>query len=363
MRDPYEILGIPRSASEAEIKAAFRKLAIQHHPDRNPNDPDAAQRFKELNAAYQILSDPQKRSAYDRYGESAFRPGGAGGVATDFDFSGIEDLFGDLLGAFGFRNDERGLVRKTLEISFEEAAHGCTHQVSYERVDQCSHCSGSGGEPHSRQETCGACGGRGKVRFQQALFPIAMDRPCSRCRGTGKLPSVPCSNCQGSGLGKSTRRVEVDIPAGVEDGSMRVVSGAGNRIRPDRPAGDLEITVRVASHEFFRRVGDDVACRIPVSFSQATLGGEVEVPTLDGSARLRIPPSTQPGSVLRLRGKGIPHRVRSGRGDQLVEVTIRVPEQLSERARRLVEELGHELGETVNPQEASFMEKLKGLFS
>lgn len=359
MRDPYEVLGVDRSATEAELKAAFRKQAAQHHPDKNPDDPGAAQRFKELNQAYQILSDPQKRAAYDRYGESAFRPGGA----PMPDFGGFEDLFGDLLGAFGFKNGaDKGVIRKTVQLTFEEAAHGCEKEISYERIDLCARCNGNGGAPGSRSETCGACGGRGKVRFQQALFPLAMERPCSRCRGTGKIPTSPCVGCQGSGLAKATRRLEVQIPAGIEAGSVQTVDGAGNRLRPDRAASALELVVEVEAHPFFRRMGDDVICKIPISYSQAALGGEVEVPTLEGNVRLRVPPATQVGSVLRLRGKGIAHRLRNGHGDQLVEVTIEVPSNLSERARQLLVELGQELGDDVQPQTASFMEKLKGLF-
>lgn len=360
MRDPYEVLGVSRSADEAAIKAAFRKLAILHHPDKNPGDSEAQSRFKEINQAYQILSDADKRAAYDRFGAQAFRPGG--GAPDISDLGGIEDLFGDLLGAFGFRSGERGVLRKTIEIEFEEAARGVEKQVTYERVDLCSRCNGRGGEPGARFDTCGACGGRGRVRFQQALFPIAVERPCSRCRGSGQIPSVPCSACAGSGLTKAERRLEVTIPAGIESGSVRVVDGAGNRTRPDRPAGDLELVIDVRPHAFYRRTGDDISCKVPISFSQAALGGEVEVPTLDGPVRLRIPPATQVGTVLRIRGRGVPHRLRGGRGDQLVEVTIEIPSRLSERARLLIEELGHELGESVRPQEQSFMEKLKGLF-
>ena len=361
MRDPYEVLGVSRAADEAAIKAAFRKLAIQHHPDRNPDDPEAQGRFKEINQAYQILSDADKRAAYDRFGEQAFRPGG-GGVPDVSDLGGLEDLFGDLLGAFGFRSGERGTLRKTVEIEFEEAARGVEKQVTYERIDLCSRCNGRGGEPSARFEACGACGGRGRVRFQQALFPIAVERPCSRCRGSGQIPSVPCSACGGNGLTKSERKLEVSIPAGIESGSVRVVDAAGNRTRPDRSAGDLELVIEVRSHPFYKRSGDDILCKVPISFSQAALGGEVEVPTLDGPVRLRIPPSTQVGTVLRIRGRGVPHRLRGGRGDQLVEVTLEIPSRLSERARVLIEELGHELGEQVQPQEQSFMEKLKGLF-
>lgn len=361
MRDPYEVLGVARNASDAEIKTAFRRLAALHHPDKNPGDPEAQNRFKELNQAHQILSDPQKRAALDRYGTEAFRPGGSTGPGFT-DFGGFEDLFGDLLGAFGFRSGERSNVRKTLELSFEEAANGCEKQITYERVDLCGQCSGRGAEPGTRSETCGSCGGRGRVRVQQALFPIAVERPCPRCRGSGQIPSVPCSRCQGAGLARAQRRLQIDIPSGIESGSVRVVDGGGNRARPDRAPGDLELAVEVKPHPLFRRVGDDVVCRLAVSFSQAALGGEVECPTLDGPVRLRVPPATQVGSVLRIRGKGIAHRVRSGRGDQLVEVSVDVPTQLSHRARQLLEELGHELGESVQPQEPSFIEKLKGLF-
>ncbi len=201
------------------------------------------------------------------------------------------------------------------------------------------------------------------MRFQQALFPIAVERPCSRCRGTGQVPREPCGECQGSGLARAARRLEITIPAGIEHGSVRTVEGAGNRSRPDKPAGDLEITIEVKEHELFSRSGDDVTCRIPISFSQAALGGEVEVPTLDGKVRLRVPPSTRVGTVLRIKGKGIPHRVRTGRGDQLVEVTIEVPSRLTDRARELIEELATELGDDLRPQEPSLIEKLRGLFN
>jgi molecular chaperone DnaJ len=363
--DPYQVLGISRGASESEIKSAFRKLAAQHHPDRNPNDESAQGRFKQINQAYQILGDPQKRAAYDRFGASAFRPGG-GSDAGFPDIGGLEDLFGDLLGAFGFRGgggDRIAPLERTIELSFVEAANGTTREVAYERVDLCSACDGRGGRLGARVETCAACAGRGRVRFQQALFPIAVERPCSRCRGTGQIPTEACERCQGSGLAKATRRLELTIPPGIENGSVRSIEGAGNRTRPDRPAGDLQISILVAPHEFFRRDGDDVICRVPISFSQAALGGEVQVPTLDGNVRLRIPPSTRVGSILRIKGKGIQHRVRSGRGDQLVEVTIDVPSTLTERARGLIEQLAQELGDDLSPQEPSLMDKLRGLFN
>ena len=362
MRDPYEVLGVGREASEAEIKTAFRRLAAIHHPDKNPGDPGASVRFKEANLAHQILSDRDKRAAFDRYGEAAFRPGGSP-TGIDFsDLAGFEDLFGDLLGAFGIRTGDRGDIRRKLELSFEEAALGCEREVTYERIDSCATCAGRGAEPGTRVETCSVCNGRGKVRFQQALLPIAVERPCSRCRGTGQIPLSPCRVCAGKGLAKSERTLAVEIPAGIEDGATRAVSQAGNRVRLDKPPGNLELVIQVAPHPFFRRVGEDVVCKVPISFAQAALGGEIDVPSLSGKIKLRVPPSTQSGAVLRVRGKGFPYRMRTGRGDQLVEVSVEIPSRLNERARQLIEELGRELGEDVQPQQHSFLEKLRGLF-
>jgi len=361
VRDPYEVLGVSRSAGEAELKAAFRRLAAQHHPDRNPDDPQAHTRFKEINGAYQILSDPDKRAAYDRYGAAAFQGGGRASPDV-VDFGGLDEIFGDILGAFGFRSGDRGEIRKTLQLTFEEAAHGCEKEISYERLDTCDNCHGSGGAPGTRINTCSACGGRGKVRFQQALFPIAVERPCSRCRGSGAIPTEPCSACGGAGVAKAERTLSLEIPAGIEAGSSRTVSGAGHRARPDRPPGDLEILIDVLPHPFFRRSGDDVLCRVPITFTQAALGGEIDVPTLDGKVKMKVPAATQSNTILRIKNKGFPRRLRGGRGDQLVEVTVEIPTRLSERARELLEELGRELGEDVQPQRQSFMDKLKNLF-
>jgi molecular chaperone DnaJ len=362
VQDPYEVLGVSRGASEAEIKTAFRRLAAQHHPDRNPNDPEAHARFKEINAAYQVLSDPNKRAAYDRYGSAAFQPGGRGGGADFVDFGGLDEIFGDILGAFGFKSGDKGEIRKTLQITFEEAASGCEKEITYERLDTCGSCAGSGAARGTRVDTCSACGGRGRVRFQQALFPIAVERPCSRCRGTGSIPRVPCPTCNGNGVAKVERTLKLEIPGGIEPGSSRTVSGAGHRMRPERPAGDLEILIDVLPHPFFKRSGDDVLCRVPLTFTQAALGAEIDVPTLDGKVKLKVPPSTQPGTVLRIKNKGFSRRMRTGRGDQLVEVAIEVPAQLTDRARSLIEELGRELGEDVQPQRQSFLDKLKNIF-
>jgi molecular chaperone DnaJ len=368
-RDHYEVLGVSRGATPDEIKAAFRKLAQQHHPDKNPDDPKAAVRFKEINGSYQVLSDPQRRAMYDRFGHRAEDPGSpfatngpfAGGVVDISDLN-IDGFLGDLLGVFGVGRGDRGDVKRELEITFEEAAFGCEKELVYDRVIACTECRATGSAAGSVPERCGACNGRGRVRFQQGLLPIAVERTCSRCRGTGRIVKVPCTTCHGSGLVTNNNRLTVTIPAGVEPGATRIVSGAGNKPRPDRAPGDLEITIQVKAHTFFKRSADDVLCQVPVTFVQAALGGEIEVPTLDGKGKLRVPPGTQPGTVLRIKGKGIPRRAGIGRGDQRVEVSVEVPTELTSRQRQLLEELARELGEDVQPQRRTFMEKLKDLF-
>jgi molecular chaperone DnaJ len=368
-RDHYEVLGVSRTASPEEIKAAFRKLAAQHHPDRNPGDPKAAARFKEINAAYQVLSDPQRRAMYDRFGHRAEEPGSpfasggpfAGGV-VDFSEIAIDGILGDLLGVFGVGKGDRGDIKRELEVTFEEAAFGVTKTLRYDRVVSCGDCRGSGSAPGAIPETCGACNGRGRVRFQQGLFPIAVERLCQRCKGRGSVVTNPCSTCKGSGLVTSESTIEVTLPPGVEHGATKVISGAGNRPRPDRPAGDLELEIKVLPHPFFRRSGDDVLCSVPLTFPQVALGAEVEVPTLDGKGKVRVPPGTQPGTILRIRGKGMPRRTGVGRGDQRIEVTVEVPNNLTPRQRELIEQLAKELGEEVTPVRRGFMDKLKDLF-
>jgi molecular chaperone DnaJ len=368
-RDLYEILGVSKGATPEEIKAAFRKLAAQHHPDRNPDDPKAAVRFKELNAAYQVLSDPQRRAMYDRFGHRAEEPGSpfasggpfAGGV-VDFSDIAIDGILGDLLGVFGVGRGDKGDLKRELEITFEEAAFGTTKTMRYDRIVSCVDCRGSGSAPGSTPDTCSACNGRGRVRFQQGLLPIAVERVCQRCKGRGTVVTHACGTCKGSGLVTNENTVEVTIPPGVEHGATRVVNGAGNRPRPDRAAGDLELEIRVAPHPFFRRAADDVICNVPITFTQAALGSEVEVPTLDGKGKLRVPAGTQPGTTLRIKGKGMPRRAGMGRGDQRVEVNVEVPTSLTGRQRELLEELAKALGEEVLPQRKGFMDKLRDLF-
>jgi molecular chaperone DnaJ len=368
-RDHYEVLGVSRSATQEEIKAAFRKLASQHHPDKNPTDDGATGRFKEVNAAYQVLSDPNRRAMYDRFGHRAedaaspFGPNGpfAGGVVDISDIA-VDGILGDLLGLAGIGKRDKGDVRIELSISFEEAAFGCEKQVTYDKVIDCKACHGNGSAPGSKPESCPACAGRGRVRFQQGILPIAVERICSRCKGSGRVVTDPCKSCRGSGLMKESSTLSVAIPAGAEPNASRVVGGAGNRPRPGAAPGDLEIIIQVKAHAFFKRQGDDVTCQVPVTVTQATLGAEVEVPTLDGKAKMRVPAGTQPGTVLRLKQKGIPRRTGIGRGDQLTEIAIEIPQHLTEPQRALMEQLAKELGEEVSPQRRTFMEKLKDLF-
>jgi molecular chaperone DnaJ len=370
VRNPYDVLGVDTSATQEEIKGAFRRLAGLHHPDKNPGDDGAHQRFKEINAAYQILCDPQKRAAFDRFGAAAFgAPGGPGGpggpfpgVNIDFSELHIDGIFGDLLGALGIKVGGGGNIQKDVRITFEEAAFGCRKDIAYDRIESCHDCAGSGSAKGSTPDRCAACMGRGRVRVQQGVFPIALERPCTRCNGTGRIVTNPCKTCRGAGMVTKSRTIEVTIPPGVENGTTRLVERGGNVVRPDRSPGDLELTIRVSPHELFRRVGDDIVCSMPISFAQAALGGEIEIPTLEGRGRLRVPPGTQSGTVLRVRGKGIPRRVVGGRGDQLVEVTVEVPTELTARQKELIAELAGELGENVQPQQATFMEKLKSLF-
>lgn len=370
-RDHYEVLGLSRGATPDEVKSAFKRLAALHHPDRNPGDPSATDRFKEVAAAYQVLGDAQRRSMYDRFGhraESVGSPFGAGGPfaggVVDMSDLNVDGILGDLLGVFGVGKGDRGDIKRDLEVSFEEAAFGCEKELRYDRIVACGDCTGTGAAKGSPPITCAACEGRGRVRFQQGFFPIAVERTCSQCRGRGQVVRDPCRECRGSGLVTSESTLKINLPAGVEPGATKLVPGAGNRPRADKSPGDLELTIRVAAHPFFRRIGDDVACQVPITFAQAALGGEVDVPTLDGKGKLRVPPGTQPGHVLRVKAKGIPKRgVASGaRGDQLVEVQVEVPSVLTEKQRELIEALAKELGENPQPQQRTFLEKLKNLF-
>lgn len=362
------MLGIARSATPDEIKSAFRKLGAKHHPDKNPDDPGAAQRFKEVNAAYQILSDPQKRAMYDRFGAAGLGAARAGassgpfqGVPIDLSEINIDGIFGDLLDALGIRFGDRGDVQVEVVMTFDEAAFGCTKTISYDRLSQCMTCSGNGAKPGSKLASCDACNGRGRVRYQQGVFPISMERTCSRCNGTGSRVTTPCEECRGVGMRTTKQQLDVSIPPGAETGATRRIEGKGNVVR-NRRTGDLELVIRVEAHELFRRSGDNIVCTLPITFTQAVLGDEIEIPTLEGKGIMRVPAGTQPGTILRVRGKGIVKRL-GGRGDQLVEIAVEIPTELNERQKALIMQLADELGEAVQPQRRTFMEKLRDLFN
>jgi molecular chaperone DnaJ len=359
-RDYYEILGVRRDAENEEIKKAYRRLAVQYHPDRNPDDPAAEETFKELSEAYTVLSDPDKRVRYDRMGHAAFDSGEPGFDPTDFGAVAdiLEGLLGDMFGSKRRRGQKGRDLTYELEVTFEEAALGTEKNIEITRPAPCEPCAGTGAAPGSKPQTCPACRGRGEVRFQRGFF--AASRACQSCGGSGQQIEHPCASCSGKGVISQREKLAVRIPAGVDDGSVRTVRGVGEV--GTRGAGDLHVTVRVQSHPLFTRDGADVLCTVPVSFPQAVLGTTLEVPTLEGKVQMKLPAGTQSGRVFRLRGKGIPVLGGYGKGDQLVTVVVEVPEKVSKKQRRLLEELAEEMDTETHPQQKSFLDKLRSLF-
>jgi molecular chaperone DnaJ len=366
-RDYYEVLGVARDATAEDLKRAYRKRAVELHPDRNPDDADAEDRFKEASAAYAVLSDADKRRRYDRMGHAAFTTAGsAGGSASDppMDFGAmseiLEGLLGDVLRSGRAKKRTGEDVRLDVTVTFEEAALGAEKTLEVTRPALCAACTGTGAEPGSRVEPCAACGGRGEQRFQRGFF--ASTRPCEACRATGKRVEKPCTACKGAGATPKKEPLIVRVPPGVEDNSVRTVRGGGEPAMGG--AGDLHVHVHIEPHPFFTREGADVLCAVPVSFPQAVLGAQLEIPTLEGKVKMKLPAGSPSGKVFRLRGKGIQTFGGVGKGDQLVRVVVEVPEpaQLSKNAQRLVEDLAKELGEAPSPEQRGFLDKLKGLF-
>jgi len=364
-RDYYEILGITKSSSQKEIKAAFRKLARQYHPDVN-GAPDAEERFKEINEAFMVLSDDEKRAVYDRYGHEGLRS--AGGMPdwnniNPFDI--FEQFFGGL-GGFGTRQ-QRNVPRRgedlydSITMDFEEAAFGADRELEITRDEVCGRCKGSGAEPGTSPQTCSTCQGRGEVRQVRQTFLGSMVQvtTCPECRGSGRVITARCKNCSGSGYERKTLTKTIPIPAGVANGTQIRMAGEGQPGANGGPRGNLYIEVKVKSHKYFRRKDDDVLLDLNINIAQAALGAEVDVPTLDGDAKLTIPPGTQPGKIFKLRGKGIPHLRGSGKGDQLVVVNVEIPNRLSSEQRQLFEGLAGTLGSEVLPQERGFFDILK----
>lgn len=364
-RDYYEVLGLDRSASEDEIKRAFRTLAFQYHPDRNRED-GAEKRFKEVNEAYEVLSDPEKRATYDRFGQVGE---GFGRGFGDFDMRGFGDIFDAFFGGAGTatrRGPQRGAdVAHSVAISFEEAVFGCEKEVEIWRIENCGRCQGIGSEPGSQPSRCPECNGTGQVRrVHRSVFGRFVNATtCDRCGGDGRLISNPCSQCRGAGKEKKMRKIMVNIPAGVDDGSQIRLSREGNAGSRGGDSGNLYIAISVGEHPFFKRRGDDILYDLPVNFAQAALGDDVEVPTVDSPVTLKVPPGTQAGRLFRLKEKGVPHLRGGGRGDEMVMVHVVTPGALNEEQRRLFQELAKTLGEASMPkEEKGFFQRLRDVF-
>jgi molecular chaperone DnaJ len=377
-RDYYEVLGVERSASPEDIKKSYRKLALKYHPDKNPGDKAAEEKFKELGEAYEALNDPQKRAAYDQYGHAAFdartRAGSGGfrggGFHDPFEIfrevfgGGSGGIFDELFGG-GERGDPTGPqrgsdLRYDLEISFEEAAMGCEKEIAVTKLEACAACRGTGAEAGSSTKTCSACGGRGQVLSSRGIFSIA--QTCPRCEGAGRVVEKPCRTCRGAGRREATSRITLRIPAGVDTGARLRSAGNGEGGLRGGPAGNLYVVLHVQSHEIFQREGDDLICEMPISFVQAALGAELEVPTLDGTAGIRIPPGTQPGTVFRLKGKGVRNVQGHGQGDLHVRVNVEVPARLDSAQRAKLQEFAGLCDPGVNPRTKSFFEKARHFF-
>lgn len=377
-RDYYEVLGVGKSADEKEIKKAYRKLAMQYHPDRNPDNKEAEEKFKEINEAYEVLSDETKRRNYDQFGHEGVNGQGFGGqgFGGGFGSGGFEDIFGDIFGDMfggGFggsgrqrrRGPERGAdIRQNITIDFEEAAFGKKASIKINRSEECDKCSGTGSKPGTSKKTCPTCNGAGEVRtVQRTPFGnIASSRPCGTCGGEGEIIESPCDKCHGTGSTRKVKTIEVDIPAGIDDGQMIKLAGQGEVGTKGGPRGDLYIVVNIRNHSLFTRDGYDVYLEMPISFSQVALGGEIEVPTLDGKVVYNVPAGTQTGTVFRLREKGIKKLRGNTRGDQYVKVVVETPKNLTDRQKELLRELAKESGDEVHEKKRSFGQKIEDMF-
>jgi molecular chaperone DnaJ len=363
-RDYYEVLGVDRAASADAIKSAYRKLALKYHPDRNPGDRTAEDKFKEAAEAYAVLSDAEKRSRYDKFGHEGVR-GQAGFNPQDFaDFSDIfGDLFGfgDIFGGGRANRPRRGSdLQYELEVEFEDAVFGMATEIQFPRVENCGSCSGSGAKPGTRPRTCPTCGGRGQVYYQQGFFSVG--RTCSACSGVGRTIDQPCEECRGAGTTRKQRKLKITIPAGVDNGTRLRLSGEGEAGPLGGPPGDLYVLIRVRDHDLFHREGRDLHCEIAINVAQAALGAEITVPTLEGEQKIRIEPGTQSGSRFRLRGKGVPEVNTSRRGDLLVHVNVWIPEKLTKEQRKHFEALLGSLPAAEPPGKRGFFDRVKEFF-
>ena len=375
-RDCYDILGVNRDASDDDIKKSYRKLAMKFHPDRNPDSKDAEEKFKEAKEAYEILSEPEKRRAYDAYGHAGVNPqmgAGPGGFAGGGEgFGGFSEAFGDIFGEIfggargrGGQQVYRGAdLRYNMDITLEQAARGTETKIRIPSLDECATCRGNGAKPGTKPKTCHTCNGQGQVRLQQGFFSI--QQTCPTCHGTGKVIPEPCAACGGAGRTKNHKTLSVKIPAGVDDGDRIRLSGEGEGGMNGGPPGDLYVVVQLKPHSVFQREGADLHCEMPIGFTIAALGGEINIPTLEGEAKIKIPAETQTGQVFRLRGKGIRPVRQTSAGDLMCHVVVETPVRLTERQRELLrelEEINKKDGDRHNPRAKSFMDKVKDFFA
>ncbi len=376
-RDYYEVLGVAKGASDDELKKAYRQAAKKYHPDLNPDNKEAEAKFKEVNEAYEVLSDKDKRARYDQFGHAGVDPnfgGGAGGgspFGVDMDFGDIfSSVFGGFGGFGGRRNSNPNAPRRgadvetSVTISFDEAAKGCKKEISYNSVVTCTDCSGSGAQKGTSPKTCSVCGGRGQVMVNQRtpFGVVQTSRVCDACKGTGKVIENPCKTCNGNGRVKKNRKIEINIPAGINDEQMLNVSGQGSSGTNGGPAGDVHVYVNVRPHQIFDRRGDDVWCELPITFAQAAMGAEVVVPTIDGKVSYNVHEGTQPGDVFKLKGKGIPHINGRGRGDQYVKVTIEVPKNLNSKQKEILKQFEAATTDKNYAKRKGFFDVIKKLF-
>jgi molecular chaperone DnaJ len=369
--DYYEVLGVSRDASDQDLKSAYRKQAMKYHPDRNPGDHAAEEKFKEASEAYQVLSDADKRAAYDRYGHAGVNGGGPGGYGGGFSGAvDLGDIFGDLFGEMfsmggqqqrGSRQRRGDDLRYDLDISFEDSLFGAETEVRIRRMQSCDTCHGTGSASGRGPSTCPQCQGRGQIRYQQGFFSVA--RTCSACGGSGQIVTDPCSTCRGETRVTKESKLKVKVPPGVEEGTRIRYGGEGDAGRNGGPSGDLYIVLSIGHHDFFEREGYDLHCVVPISFPQAALGAEISIPAPDGDVTVKVPEGTQSGKELRVRGKGVPHLNERGRGDLIVRVIVQTPKKLSRAQRELVEQLAESMQVDNKPHAPSLLDKMKDLFN
>ena len=370
--DFYDLLGVSKGASEAELKTAYRKLAMQYHPDRNPDNPAAEAKFKECSEAYGVLSDPEKRAAYDRFGHAAFQGAGGGGgnpfQGGGFGGQDVGDIFGDIFGEmFNMGGNRKGSrvqrgrdLRYDLSLEFTEAVFGVEKEITIRRAETCEGCNGTGAAKGTQPKTCPTCKGAGQMRFQQGFFSVA--RTCSQCNGTGTIVTDPCKVCNGQTVTEHEHKLLVKVPAGVEQDTRIRYQGEGEGGRFGGPAGDLYVILSVKKHKFFERDGDDLHCVMPISFPQATLGTELPIETLEGLETIKIPEGTQSGREFKLRGKGVPHLNERGKGDLVVEIRVATPTKLTRQQRELMKQLEETMVVENEPHSRGLFGKMKDMF-